>query len=272
MQIVWRVAIRIREEWSELDKSLCQTSKSLRYFEIIPNPTKVRRAFIQKKTKSYPLIFFLTYVFLEARQASLIFISSRVPTCRRQNRSMDYLLNSVSDHWPFWLISVTLLAAAVIDGIYLKVPNWLTFPLIATGWAYSLMAGSWTGLGWSLAGSAVGLLLLLVVYSIGGMGAGDVKLLAGIGAWVQLEHTFWIFVATTIIGGLMALVMMLLSGRWEKHLNQMKSITEEIVVLHDPERLFDRAAKRKSKMLLLPYGIPMTVAALGYFFSQGLLL
>jgi prepilin peptidase CpaA len=50
----------------------------------------------------------------------------------------------------------------------------------------------------------------------------------------------------------------------------MKMISEEIVVLKDPERLFERAAKRKPTMLLLPYGIPMTIAALGYFFYQGL--
>ena len=184
---------------------------------------------------------------------------------------MEFLVSSVSAHWDIWLVSSLLVVAAVIDGIWLKVPNWLTFPMIATGWVYSLMAGGWTGLSWSIAGSLAGLALLLVVYSIGGMGAGDVKLLAAIGAWVQLEHTFWIFACTAIVGGLMALAMMLLSGKWSRHLSNMKTISEEIVILHDPERLFHRAAKRKSRMTLLPYGIPMTVAALGYFASQGLL-
>ena len=37
-------------------------------------------------------------------------------------------------------------------------------------------------------------------YSIGGMGAGDVKLLAGIGAWVHGEHTFYAFCVSAIIG------------------------------------------------------------------------
>lgn len=183
---------------------------------------------------------------------------------------MDFILESISQQWPIWLVSVVLVVAAVIDGIYLKVPNWITFPMIATGWVYSLLAGSWEGLGWSIAGTVVGLALLLTVYCIGGMGAGDVKLLAGIGAWVHLEHTFWIFAATTIVGGIMALMMIALGGRWRKHLAQMKIITEEIVVLKDPNRLFERAACRKPSMLLLPYGIPMTIAALGYFFFQGL--
>jgi prepilin peptidase CpaA len=183
---------------------------------------------------------------------------------------MEFLFESITNHWPIWLVSFVLVVAAIIDGICLKVPNWITFPMIATGWAYSLVAGSWEGLAWSITGTVVGLVLLLMVYCIGGMGAGDVKLLAGIGAWVHLEHTFWIFMVTTIVGGIMALAMIAISGRWRKHLGQMKMLSEEIVVLKDPERLFERAAKRKPTMLLLPYGIPMTIAALGYFFYQGL--
>jgi prepilin peptidase CpaA len=103
------------------------------------------------------------------------------------------------------------------------------------------------------------------------MGAGDVKLLAGIGAWLHVEHTFWIFIATTIVGGIMALVMIAVSGRWRKHFVQMQSIAEEIATVRDPEKLFEIAKERKPRMMLLPYGVPMTFAALGYFATQGLL-
>ncbi|MFN9911453.1 MAG: prepilin peptidase, partial [Pirellulaceae bacterium] len=65
------------------------------------------------------------------------------------------------------MVSVTLVVAAVIDGWMLKVPNWMTFPMIATGWCYSLAIGGWSGLGWSLLGSVVGLSLLYVLYSVG---------------------------------------------------------------------------------------------------------
>ncbi len=51
---------------------------------------------------------------------------------------------------------------------------------------------------------AVGLLLLLPAYAIGGMGAGDVKLLAGVGAWVHATHTFYAFCATAIVGAVLA--------------------------------------------------------------------
>ena len=50
-----------------------------------------------------------------------------------------------------------------------------------------------SGLGWSLVGTIVGLALLLPLYAIGGMGAGDVKLLAGVGAWVGPQVTAYAF-------------------------------------------------------------------------------
>jgi hypothetical protein len=50
----------------------------------------------------------------------------------------------------------------VIDGYELKVPNWVTFPFILSGWLYSTAAFGWEGLGWSLLGTVVGLALLFV--------------------------------------------------------------------------------------------------------------
>jgi prepilin peptidase CpaA len=180
------------------------------------------------------------------------------------------LTQSFVSHWDIWLVSVTLVVAAVIDGWMLKVPNWITFPMILSGWVYSAVVGGWTGFGWSLLGSFVGLMLLYVLYSVGGMGAGDVKLLAGIGAWVHTDHTVNIFIATTIVGAIMAVIMVAWSGQWKHHAKQFVMILREFWVVRDTETLYQRAAERKPTMRLLPYGIPMTLAALGYFAFQGM--
>ena len=84
---------------------------------------------------------------------------------------LSHLSVSLSDNWPVWLLSAVLVVAAVIDGMKLKVPNWITFPLIISGWIYSSVCFGWEGLGWSLMGTVVGLALLLPAYAIGGMGA-----------------------------------------------------------------------------------------------------
>src|SRR5438552_3791472 len=118
-------------------------------------------------------------------------------------------LNLLSAHWPVWLVTVVLVVAAVIDGWRLKVPNWVTFPLVIGGWVYSTVAFGWAGLGWSLVGTVVGLALLLPAYAVGGMGAGDVKLLAGVGAWVWAGTTFWAFCVSAVAGGIIAVGMVL---------------------------------------------------------------
>ena len=103
------------------------------------------------------------------------------------------LLSWFADTWHVWFVTITLVVAAVIDGYQLKVPNWITYPFIISGWVYSAAFSDftgWEGLGLSLCGTAVGLALLLPPYAIGGMVAGDVKLLAGVGAWMWPRVTF----------------------------------------------------------------------------------
>src|SRR6266404_4080618 len=90
----------------------------------------------------------------------------------------------VLGHWPVILVSATLIIAAYIDGKQLRVPNWITFPMVLFGLAYNASIGGWGGFSAALIGMCVGLACLLPLYSVGGMGAGDVKLMAGGGAWL----------------------------------------------------------------------------------------
>jgi prepilin peptidase CpaA len=173
---------------------------------------------------------------------------------------------SFNDHiWAMWLLSTVLVVAAVIDGMKLRVPNWITFPLIISGWIYSVYFFGWTGLAWSLLGTAVGLGLLLPAYAIGGMGAGDVKLLAGIGAWAWSGATLYSFCVSAVVGGLIAVGMVLWRRNWYHHFYQFWSITNEIIEVRDPNTLSAIAAERKSSMLLLPYGIPIAIGTIAYF-------
>ena len=181
------------------------------------------------------------------------------------------LVDAIVGNWPVWFVTVTLVVAAVIDGLQLKVPNWITFPMVISGWIYSTAAFGWEGLGWSLVGTVVGLALLMPAYAIGGMGAGDVKLLAGVGAWVGATHTFFAFAATTIVGGVIAVIMVVSRPTWSKHRDQFWVIFGEILTIKDPNKLAEIAAERKSSMMLLPYGIPIAIGSIGWFAFAGLL-
>jgi prepilin peptidase CpaA len=185
---------------------------------------------------------------------------------------MSTLFHGLVENWPIWLLSAILIVAAVIDGWRLKVPNWLTFPLIFAGWTASAYVGGFPGLGGSMMGTVVGLALLLPAYAIGGMGAGDVKLMAGIGAWIGATATFYAFCVSAIIGGLIAVVMVLIRRRWHHHLLQFFKIVDEILVIRNPDALSTIAAERKSTMLLLPYGIPIALGTIAYFFWSGMLV
>lgn len=180
---------------------------------------------------------------------------------------------SFGEHFPIWLVTITLVVAAVIDGWKLKVPNWLTFPMIVGGWVYCGATLGWAGFGWSLAATAVGLALLLPLYAIGGMGAGDVKLLAGVGAWLADPLTLvYAFCVSALIGGAIAVAMVVYRKAWDKHLGQFRLITNEILTIRDPEKLAAIAAERKKSMLLLPYGIPIAIGSILYFACTGMLI
>ncbi len=173
--------------------------------------------------------------------------------------------------WTVWgLVSLVLIVAAVIDGRQLKVPNWITFPMILSGWLASGIIYGWDGVAASLWGTAIGLGLLLPAYAVGGMGAGDVKLLAGVGAWAGASQTFWAFVVSAIIGAIIAVIMVVVSRKWRHHQRQFVSILSEILVIRSPSKLSEIAAQRKPSMMLLPYGIPIAIGTIGYFAYLGM--
>jgi prepilin peptidase CpaA len=162
-----------------------------------------------------------------------------------------------------------MIVGAVIDGWKLKVPNWLTLPMIVSGWAFWALWG-WNSFTMSFAGAFVAGALLLIPYAIGGMGAGDVKLYAGFGAWMVpmpwfgFQNLFWAFAISVILGGAMAAVMIWRSGTFFKNLANAQDILQDLRESSSVVEVSAKAKVRKPTLQLLPYGVPLTIGSLCY--------
>lgn len=130
------------------------------------------------------------------------------------------------------IILLTLvLTAAVYDVRYRRIPNWLTASGVLAGLAMNaFLYQGWPGLRLSLVGFAIAFAVNFVMYILHFRGAGDVKLMAAIGAMVGWQDWFAIFLFSAVIGGVISLILIVIKKRAMKTfwnvgfmLNEMKS-------------------------------------------------
>jgi len=114
------------------------------------------------------------------------------------------------------LISVMVvligLAACVTDLRTRRIPNVLTFGAALAGLAFHALTSGVDGALPSAGGWLVGVLLFLPFFALGGMGGGDVKLLAALGAWLGPRETLWLVVYTGIAGGVLGVGVAVAKG------------------------------------------------------------
>lgn len=93
-----------------------------------------------------------------------------------------------------------------------RIPNLLTLGAAIAALAVHAYLEGFSGVWMSLSGWLVGAALLLPFFALGGMGAGDVKLMAALGAWLGPASIVWVALYSSIAGGALALVVAALSG------------------------------------------------------------
>ena len=96
-------------------------------------------------------------------------------------------------------------AACATDLRARRIPNVLTFGAAATAFVYHAAVAGWPGLGWAAAGWLAGAALFFPIFALRGMGGGDVKLLAALGAWLGPADALFVGLYGAIAGGVMAL-------------------------------------------------------------------
>ena len=105
----------------------------------------------------------------------------------------------------WWPTLAVLGVATFTDLRSRRIPNWLVLPFLVLGFAVSAWMHGWHGFLPSLEGAGLGLLIYGVLFFMGGMGAGDVKLCAAIGAWIGPVQLLYALFLTAMAGGLMVL-------------------------------------------------------------------
>ena len=110
---------------------------------------------------------------------------------------------------------VVLIAAAIAvctDLRKFQIYNSLTIPLLISGLVYHGVLNGPGEFASSMLGALLGFGFFMLFYLVGGMGSGDVKLMAGIGAWLGLFLTYDVIFATAIAGAIYAMILIVAFG------------------------------------------------------------
>ncbi len=148
-----------------------------------------------------------------------------------------------------------------------RVPNWLNAAIAAAGFTAQGWFFGWEGLATGAFGLLVGFAVLIIPWLMNGMGAGDVKLMMAIGVWLGPGLTLFSFCVGGVIGGIVAVVMILATGRFWKAYANMATIACKISSRSTIFSEFGSARSFGDTSQLLPYGVPLTIGTLMVFFA-----
>jgi prepilin peptidase CpaA len=163
------------------------------------------------------------------------------------------------------VLLILLLTAAVFDVLYRRIPNWLTVSGVVLALAINTVIGTpEAGVVFSLVGLAVAFGIYSGLYSLRAMGAGDVKLMAAVGALVGWERWFGIFLVTAVLGALMAIILVLAKKRLKKTLFNVGFILSEMKSGRPAYLRNEELDVKNKKALGLPHGAVIAVGTVFY--------
>lgn len=158
---------------------------------------------------------------------------------------------------------VMSLVGAVIDLRQHRIPNWLTYPGILLGLLLRGALFGWRGLLTALGGCLLAGGIMFLFYMVRAMGAGDVKIMAAIGALVGPGEVVNVLLATAIFGGILAIAYAIYRGRMVSTLKNLASVLRFHAwagVQAHPELNLDNPTA-----LRMPYGLAIALGTLWAF-------
>jgi prepilin peptidase CpaA len=162
------------------------------------------------------------------------------------------------------LLILLILTAALFDLRSYRIPNWLTFAGLSLALALNAFLFPRTGIFYSLEGLAVASTIYFILYLLHAMGAGDVKLMAAIGAAVGPWNWFVILFLTAIFGALAALVLALAKHRLRKTFLNMGLLLRSLGKGRAPYRANPELDVQNDAALRLPHALAIALATLAF--------
>ena len=161
-----------------------------------------------------------------------------------------------------WILGSLLAAiAAYTDWRWRRIPNWLTIPGAVLGIITNSLAFGWPGAKHSILGMLLGLGLLLPLVLIRSMGAGDWKLAGAVGAFYGPSQLLTILLWGALLGGLMALILIIWRRRMGQTLRNMFHIFASFFSLHLPS---SEVTLDNPDAIKIPFGIAIAMAVVLY--------
>lgn len=169
---------------------------------------------------------------------------------------------TVIDYFPYMFLFAVLSVSAVIDYRIQKIPNLITFPAIIIAVIYHTILNGFGGLTFSLLGLVAGIAVFILPYIMGGMGAGDAKLMGAVGAMIGWQGVCVAFLYVALTGGIYAIIIFLKNIEYFKKIFPEYIETIKAFVL--TKKLILTDIKSDAKKPRLCYGVAISVGSFIY--------
>jgi prepilin peptidase CpaA len=158
----------------------------------------------------------------------------------------------------YFILSIALIISLFTDLKDRKILNIVTIPTILFGLIFFSITQGWNGFLFSILGLFVGLVVLIIPFLLGGMGAGDVKLMGAIGALMGTSFVFYSFIYAALIGGVISLLLIINS----KGLKDSIKLFFYNLIFFQKSFVSMIVNKDKEKSITFPYGVPIVLGTI----------
>jgi prepilin peptidase CpaA len=165
------------------------------------------------------------------------------------------------------LLLILVIPAAIWDLRTRRIPNWLTFGGVLLGVALNWFLYENDGLIASLKGLALAFGIYFVLYLLRGMGAGDVKLMAAVGAAAgptNWQNWLGILVLTSIAGAVLGLLLVFAKRRGSQTAQNLFLILMSLRRGHAPYKDHPNLDVQSTEGIRLPHGVAIALGTIGF--------